>query len=185
MIPRMRDYESYDALGLAELVRKGETSAEALLDEAHARVESRNPAQNAVNKVWADHARAAIRAGLPDGPFRGVPYLLKDLHAQVAGMPLSFGSRLFSRFVSDTDSEITLRYRRAGLVILGRTASPEFGLTATTESVLGRDAQSGTASDLGGIVGRRQRRRGHPAGGARERRRRLDPTPPRAAGYSA
>ncbi len=136
MIPRMQDYESYDALGLAELVRKGETSAEALLDEALARTESRNPALNAVNMVWADHARAAIRAGLPDGPFRGVPYLLKDLHAQVAGMPLTFGSRLFSRFVSDTDSEITLRYRRAGLVIFGRTASPEFGLTATTESVL-------------------------------------------------
>jgi amidase len=136
MIPRMRDYESYDALGLAELVRKGETSAEALLDEALARVESRNPTLNAVNMVWADHARAAIRAGLPDGPFCGVPYLLKDLHAQVAGMPLSFGSRLYSRFVSDTDSEITLRYRRAGLVIFGRTTSPEFGLTATTESVL-------------------------------------------------
>ncbi|MEX2207935.1 MAG: amidase [Myxococcota bacterium] len=132
----MRDYESYDALGLAELVRKGETSAEALLDEALSRVDSRNPALNAVNMVWADHARAAILAGLPDGPFRGVPYLLKDLHAQVAGMPLSFGSRLYSRFVSDTDSEITLRYRRAGLVIFGRTTSPEFGLTATTESVL-------------------------------------------------
>jgi Asp-tRNA(Asn)/Glu-tRNA(Gln) amidotransferase A subunit family amidase len=136
MIPRMQDYESYDALGLAELVRKGETSAEALLDEALARTEAVNPRLNAVNMVWADHARAAISQGLPDGPFRGVPYLLKDLHAQVAGMPLTFGSRLYRRFVSETDSEITLRYRRAGLVIFGRTTSPEFGLTATTESVL-------------------------------------------------
>jgi Asp-tRNA(Asn)/Glu-tRNA(Gln) amidotransferase A subunit family amidase len=132
----MRDYDSYDALGLAELVRKGETSAEALLDEALARTAARNPALNAVNMVWADQARAAISKGLPDGPFRGVPYLLKDLHAQVAGMPLSFGSRLYGRFVSETDSEITLRYRRAGLVIFGRTTSPEFGLTATTESTL-------------------------------------------------
>jgi len=132
----MRDYDSYDALGLAELVRKGETSADELLDEALARTGSRNPALNAVNMVWADHARAAVRAGLPEGPFRGVPFLLKDLHAQVAGMPLTFGSRLFERFVSENDSEITLRYRRAGLLIFGRTASPEFGLTATTESVL-------------------------------------------------
>ncbi len=136
MMARMKDYESYDALGLAELVRKGETSAEELLGEALERIEARNPALGAVNMVWADHARAAIRAGLPDGPFRGVPYLLKDLHAQVAGMPLSFGSRLFSSFVSDSDSELSLRYRRAGLVLFGRTASPEFGLTATTESVL-------------------------------------------------
>jgi len=136
MIPDMLDYESYDALGLAELVRKGETSAEELLEAALARVESRNPALNAVNMVWADYARAALRAGLPEGPFRGVPFLLKDLHAQVAGQPISFGSRLFARFVSETDSEISLRYRRAGLVIFGRTASPEFGLTATTESTL-------------------------------------------------
>jgi len=133
---RMKDYESYDALGLAELLRKGETSAEELLDDALSRVESRNPQLNAVNFVWADHARAAIRAGLPEGPFRGVPFLLKDLHAQVAGMRLTFGSRLFANFVSESDSEITLRYRRAGLVIFGRTTSPEFGLTATTESTL-------------------------------------------------
>ena len=132
----MVDYESYDALGLAELVRKGETSADELLGEALARTESRNPALHAVNMVWADFARAAVRAGLPEGPFRGVPFLLKDLHAQLAGMPLTFGSRLFASYVSESDSEITLRYRRAGLVIFGRTASPEFGLTATTESTL-------------------------------------------------
>lgn len=132
----MQNYESYDALGLAELVRKGETSAEELLGEALARTESRNPALNAVNMVWADYARAALRAGLPEGPFRGVPFLLKDLHVQVAGMPLTYGSRLFANYVSESDSELALRYRRAGLVVFGRTASPEFGLTATTESVL-------------------------------------------------
>jgi Asp-tRNA(Asn)/Glu-tRNA(Gln) amidotransferase A subunit family amidase len=104
--------------------------------EDHLLTESRNPALHAVNMVWAEHARAAVRAGLPEGPFRGVPFLLKDLHAQVAGMPLTFGSRLFAHYVSDSDSEITLRYRRAGLLIFGRTASPEFGLTATTESSL-------------------------------------------------
>jgi Asp-tRNA(Asn)/Glu-tRNA(Gln) amidotransferase A subunit family amidase len=136
MIPAMQNYESYDALGLAELVRKRETSAEELLGEALARTEARNPALNAVNMLWADYARAAVRAGLPEGPFHGVPFLLKDLHVQVAGMPLTYGSRLFASYVSETDSELALRYRRAGLVIFGRTASPEFGLTATTESVL-------------------------------------------------
>ena len=132
----MKDFESYDALGLAELVRKGATSADELLDAALERVDSRNPALNAVNMVWADAARAAIRAGLPDGPFRGVPFLLKDLHAQAAGKPVTYGSRLFANFVSESDSELTLRYRRAGLLIFGRTTSPELGLTATTESTL-------------------------------------------------
>ena len=85
---------------------------------------------------FEERARREIRAGLPDGPFRGVPFLLKDLHAQLAGERLTYGSRLFEKFVSETDSELVARYRRAGLVIFGRTASPEFGLTATTESVL-------------------------------------------------
>ena len=132
----MREYERYDAIGLAELVRKGEVSADELLDAALARVSRHNPKLNAVVMNWEERARREIRAGLPDGPFRGVPFLLKDLHAQVAGERLTYGSRLFENFVSDTDSEIVARYRRAGLVLFGRTASPEFGLTATTESVL-------------------------------------------------
>jgi amidase len=132
----MQEYERYDALGLAELVRKGEVSPEELLDAALARVSRHNPKLNAVVMNWEERARREIRAGLPDGPFRGVPFLLKDLHAQVAGERLTYGSRLFEKFVSDTESEIVLRYRRAGLVTFGRTASPEFGLTATTESVL-------------------------------------------------
>jgi amidase len=132
----MREYESYDALGLAELVRKGEVSPKELLDAALARVSARNPGLNAVNMSFEQRARREIERGLPDGPFRGVPYLLKDLHAHVAGERLTFGSRLFRDFVSETDSESTARYRRAGLVIFGRTTSPELGLTATTESSL-------------------------------------------------
>jgi Asp-tRNA(Asn)/Glu-tRNA(Gln) amidotransferase A subunit family amidase len=132
----MREYEKYDALGLAELVRKGEVSPAELLDAALARVSARNPALNAVNMSFEARARREIAAGLPDGPLRGVPFLLKDLHAQLAGERLTFGSRLFASFVSDTDSELVARYRRAGLVTFGRTASPEFGLTATTESTL-------------------------------------------------
>jgi len=132
----MREYEKYDALGLAELVRKGEVSPTELLDAALARVSARNPALNAVNMSFEARARREIAAGLPAGPFRGVPFLLKDLHAQVPGERLSFGSRLFASFVSETESELVARYRRAGLVSFGRTNSPEFGLTATTESTL-------------------------------------------------
>jgi Asp-tRNA(Asn)/Glu-tRNA(Gln) amidotransferase A subunit family amidase len=132
----MRDYEWYDALGLAELVRKGSVSPSELLDAALARVSALNPRLNAVVMQFEARARAEIAAGLPDGPFRGVPFLLKDLHAHLAGTPLTFGSRLFAKHVSDRDSELVLRYRRAGLVIFGRSASPELGLTCATESLL-------------------------------------------------
>ena len=138
----MRDYESYDALGLAELVRKGEVKPAELLDAALARVSVRNGPLNAVNMLFEGRARRALDAGLPAGPFTGVPFLLKDLHAQLAGERISFGSRLWASFVSETDSELVARYRRAGLVIFGRTASPELGLTASTESVLWGDTRN-------------------------------------------
>ncbi len=132
----MQDYEAYDGLGLAELVSKREVKPEELLDAAIERVERLNPTLNAVVYEWVDEARAAVQQGLPDGPFRGVPFLLKDLHAYFAGQPISNGSKLFDGFVPDHDTELVARYRRAGLAIFGRTASPEFGFTATTESAL-------------------------------------------------
>src|SRR5262249_61955050 len=98
----MQEYESYDALGLAELVRKGEGSPAELLDAALARVSKRNPALNAVHMLWEARARKQLRDGLPAGPLRGVPFLLKDLHAHLAGERLTFGSRLFAENVSDT-----------------------------------------------------------------------------------
>jgi amidase/6-aminohexanoate-cyclic-dimer hydrolase len=130
------DYETYDSLGLADLVRRREVRPEELLDAAIDRVEKLNPKLNAVVLRLYDEARTAIAKGLPDGPLRGVPFLLKDLHAHLAGVRLTSGCRFFEDFVSDHDSEIVTRYKRAGLVIFGRTASPEFGLTTTTESTL-------------------------------------------------
>jgi amidase len=130
------DYESYDALGLAELVRTGETTPTALLDAAIERLEKRNPALNAVVIPMLEHARRALAAGLPDGPFRGVPFLLKDLHVAVPGVRTTHGSRLFADFVPTVESEIVARFRRAGLVVFGKTHSPEFGLTTTSESRL-------------------------------------------------
>ena len=81
------EYEHYDALGLADLVRRRQVSADALLDAAIARVEARNPSLNAVVMKLYDYGRQAIAAGLPDGPLSGVPFLVKDLSAALAGVP--------------------------------------------------------------------------------------------------
>jgi amidase/6-aminohexanoate-cyclic-dimer hydrolase len=133
---RIAEYENQDALGLAAWVRAGEVTPQELLEAAVARVEERNPALNAVVIRVFEEGRKAIEAGLPDGAFRGVPWLLKDLHAAWKGVRLTNGSRFFADNVSDYDSELVLRYRRAGLVLFGRTASPELGGTSTTESIL-------------------------------------------------
>src|SRR5215471_12892851 len=127
------EFDQYDGLGLAELVCRREVSPEEVLEAAIARVEARNPAVNAVVARLYDEARAAIRAGLPAGPFTGVPYLLKDLGAHYTGAITSFGSRLFADYRADHDSELTARLKRAGLVIFGKTNTPELGLAASTE----------------------------------------------------
>ncbi|HEY4910305.1 MAG TPA: amidase, partial [Methylomirabilota bacterium] len=130
---KAEEFGSYDGLGLSELVRRGNVTAAELLDIAIARVEARNPELNAVVSRLYDQARAAIAAGLPDGPFTGVPYLLKDLGAHYAGAVTSYGSSLFKDFVPDHDSELTIRLKRAGLVIFGKTNTPEMGLAPSTE----------------------------------------------------
>src|SRR6266545_165970 len=130
---KAEEFESFDGLGLAGLVRRGDVSPAELLDAAVSRVEARNPELNAVVTRLYDQARAAIAAGLANGPFTGVPYLLKDLGAHYAGTVTSFGSALFKDFVLDHDSEITARLRRAGLVIFGKTNTPEMGLAASAE----------------------------------------------------
>jgi len=130
------DYDAYDALGLAELVRNGEVSAGELLDEAIERVEVTNPVINAFTVRFHDMARAAIAAGLPEGPLSGVPFPLKDLGAAMAGTPLTNGSKLFKTYVCDADSTLVERFRAAGLVMFARTNSPEFGLSYATEPSL-------------------------------------------------
>jgi Asp-tRNA(Asn)/Glu-tRNA(Gln) amidotransferase A subunit family amidase len=131
------DYEHYDALGLAELVRRRRVAPLELLDAAIARVEARNGTVNAVVLRLYDHARRAIADGLPDGPFTGVPFLLKDLTASLAGVPMTRGSRFFADTPPPTaDSEHVRRLKRAGLVIFGRTNTCELGLSLTCEPVL-------------------------------------------------
>jgi amidase len=125
-----------DGLGLAEWVATGQCSAEELLDAALDRVERRNPSLNAVVHLFADRARDAIRAGLPQGPFKGVPMLLKDQLAAFAGEPMTAGSRLFRSFVPSRDAELVRRFKQTGAVIFGKTNMPEFGLAGVTEPAL-------------------------------------------------
>jgi len=132
---RFKEFGDYDALGLAELVRKKQASASELLDEAIARLEAVEPRINAVPIRHEQFARRQIAAGLPDGPFAGVPFLLKDL-ALLAGTPTTYGSRAYKDYVADHSSTLVERYLRAGFVIFGKTASPEFGLNFSTEPVI-------------------------------------------------
>jgi Asp-tRNA(Asn)/Glu-tRNA(Gln) amidotransferase A subunit family amidase len=127
------DYLGFDATGLAALVSRREVSPQELLDAAIARTEAVNPKVNAIAARHYDEARAAIRAGLPEGAFRGVPFLLKDLNALLAGTVTSNGCRFFQDNRADHDTELVSRYKRGGMVIFGKTNTPEFGLTVSTE----------------------------------------------------
>jgi amidase len=127
------EYDRYDGLGLAHLVRRGEVTPLELLDEAIARIERHNPTLNAVIYKAYDQARQTAKGKLPDGPFKGVPFLIKDINLPVAGWPMTNGSALLAGYVSDADAELTKRYRAAGMVFVGKTNTPEFGIPGTTE----------------------------------------------------
>ncbi len=129
----MDQWAELDALAQAELVRRGEVSPAELVDAAIARIERLNPELNAVITPLFEQARAAAEGPLPAGPFRGVPFLLKDIFASYAGARLAAGSASLRDFVPDHDSELVARHKRAGLIILGKTNTPEFGLLPTTE----------------------------------------------------
>ncbi|MDP6565384.1 MAG: amidase family protein [Alphaproteobacteria bacterium] len=130
------DYRQFDGIGLAQAITKGELSAEEVLEAAIARAEAVNPTINAVVHAQYDQARQRLAEGPGDGPFQGVPYMLKDLGAFDAGQPCTFGSRLWADFVPDHDATYTERCKAAGLVIMGRTNTPELGLNASTEPAL-------------------------------------------------
>jgi amidase len=130
------EYSNYDGLGLAELIAKRKISALELLRAVRHRVAALNPKLNALCHLFFDKAEAQINAGLGTGPFRGVPFVLKDLNQYLAGTITSAGSRIWQNSVADFDSTLVERYKQAGLVIFGKTNSPELGLTTTTESIL-------------------------------------------------
>jgi amidase len=130
------EYSRLDGLGLAALVRERKISAREVVDECLRRIERINPRINAVVRLLPEQARATADGVLPDGPFAGVPFLLKDLTSAYAGVPTARGSRAFRDFVPQVDSELVRRHKAAGLVILGKTNTPEFGLQPVCEPEL-------------------------------------------------
>ncbi len=131
---KQADYLKYDALGLAELVAKREVSPGELLEVATERMAAVNPKINAVILDLSAQALGAIKAGLPEGPFRGVPYLLKDLGTQMQGVRTRGGSAIWRDLPpAAADSALVAAYRAAGLVMFGKTNTPEFGLQPVTE----------------------------------------------------
>jgi amidase len=129
-------YHEYDGLGLAELVRRKQVKPSELAEEAISRIEKLNSKLNAVICKMYGPAREVAERAAADGPFAGVPFLVKDLMTACAGVPLCNGSRFYRGFVPDHDSEMVKRFKAAGVVIVGKTNTPEYGLVPATEPEL-------------------------------------------------
>lgn len=127
------EYDSYDALGLAALVRKKDVAPTELVDAAIERIEKQNPRVNAVITKIYDRARDAARGRLPEGRFRGVPFLLKDILAALEGVPMASGTRFYRGWVPPRNSRLVDRFLGTGAVVLGKTNTPEFALLPVTE----------------------------------------------------
>ena len=132
----IQDYEQYDALGLAELVRQRQVTALELCEASIKRINRHNPVLNAVIRPMYEEGRKTASQPQPDAPFAGVPFLLKDLGYAYAGVATTEGCRALSTCIPKKDSEMVVRFKKAGLVILGKTSTPEFGLLAVTEPEL-------------------------------------------------
>ncbi len=133
---KFEEYRRHDAIGLAGLVASKAVSPGELLDAALARLDQVNPRLNAMATDLRGMARAAIDDGLPAGPLQGVPFLLKDIGVLMKGVRTCAGSRLFKNSEpAAADSALVAAYRRAGLVLFGKTNTPEFGMSAATETV--------------------------------------------------
>jgi amidase len=131
----LSEYDRLDATALAELVRKGEVQPSELVEAALERIERLNTRINAVVTPLFERARAAAKEPRPEGVLGGVPFLVKDLGAggTLGGARMTMGTAFLSRFVPDHDSELVRRFKRAGLIILGKTNTPELGILPTTE----------------------------------------------------
>lgn len=148
------DYAEYDGLGLAALVSKGEVAASELAEEAIARIEKHNGTLNAVVTPMFEQGRAAAKR-TNGGAFVGVPFLLKDIAGDYEGVPTRYGSRFFEDNVAAHDSTLTARYKKAGVVTLGKTNVPEYGLLPITEPALYGPARNpwNTEHSTGGSSG--------------------------------
>jgi amidase len=133
---KLYEYSRYDGLGLAELIRRKDVTSKELVALALTAINQVNSEINAVIGLIIERSDQVNESDLPDGPFKGVPFLIKDLVLHAAGIPSDSGSRLFEKVVFPYDTELMARFKKAGLVTIGRTNTPEFGINMTTEPVL-------------------------------------------------
>ena len=132
-MPDPAELAQLDATAQAALVRQGGVTPLQLVDAAIARIDQLNPVLNAVITPMYEEARSRAQGPLPKGPFTGVPYLLKDLVAAYQGVRLSSGTALLGDVIAARDSELVQRLKRAGLIVVGKTNTPELGCHVTTE----------------------------------------------------
>src|SRR5213083_1593948 len=133
---KLAEYASHDALGLAALVASRQVSPTELAATAAAAIAAINPAVNAVVETYPDRIDALDERRLGDGPFRGVPFLMKDVFGHEAGRKIEFGSRLCRGMIAQQDTHLCQLFRAAGVNILGRSAAPEYSMSGTTEGAL-------------------------------------------------
>ncbi len=133
---RVDEYAAHDALGLAELVARRDVSPRELVHVAATAIAERNPAINGVVELYHDQIEGLDETTLGTGPFRGVPFLIKDVGPHLAGRKQEFCSRLLAGTVAATDSHLGTLFKQAGLAIIGRSNTPEFSISAATENAL-------------------------------------------------
>src|SRR6185369_6083137 len=132
----LAEYAAHDALGLAALVESRQVSPKELALAAAAAIAALNPALNAVVETYADRIDGLDERTLGDGPFRGVPFLIKDVFGQEAGRRIEWGSRLCRGMVAQQNTYLFDMLRASGVNILGRSATPEYSMSGTTESAM-------------------------------------------------
>ena len=132
----LSEYVRYDALGLAELVAARQVSPQELAECAAAAIEAINPAVNAVVETYPDRIEGLNEKTLGNGPFRGVPFLVKDVYGHEAGRRIEFGSRLCKDMRVAADTHVFELFKASGVNVLGRSATPEYSMAGTTEGAL-------------------------------------------------
>ncbi len=137
-----QEFDQYDALGLAELVRQKKVKPVELVETVIDRIERINPTLNCVNIKTYEMAREQADIPLPDGPFAGLPWLLKDIAVFYEGVKTTSGCRYTKDFIAPGDSAVATRIKKAGMILMGKTTTPEWGLTVSTESVLWGDTRN-------------------------------------------
>lgn len=133
---KLSEYAKYDGLGLAALVAKKEVTAKELVQTALKAIEAVNGDLKAVIETYGDRIEGLDEASLGNGPFRGVPTLMKDVFGHEKGRKIEFASRLCEGMVAEADTAMTVQMRKAGLNIMGRSAAPEYSMSPTTESLM-------------------------------------------------